>query len=90
MAFTDFMWLAIARCFRYIAVHDRVAYLTIKPLQVLLFVESDPPVVTVYRRKAEGGFALEYYAGLDDTIFLPEIAAALPLAELYERVEFAS
>jgi Uma2 family endonuclease len=68
----------------------RDAYLTIKPLQVLLFVESDPPAVTVYRRKAEGGFALEYYAGLDDTIFLPEIAAALPLAELYERVEFAS
>jgi len=68
----------------------RDAYLTIKPLQVLLFVESDSPAVTVYRRKAEGGFALEYYAGLDDTIFLPEIAAALPLAELYERVEFAS
>ncbi|MCX6866629.1 MAG: Uma2 family endonuclease [Verrucomicrobia bacterium] len=67
----------------------RDAYLTIKSLQVLLFVEPDSPAVTVHRRQPAGGFAHEYYAALDDTIPLPEIAAALPLAELYERVEFA-
>jgi Uma2 family endonuclease len=67
----------------------RDAYLTIPSLRVLLFVEPDHPAVTVHRRKPEGGFALEYHAGLDSTIPLPEIDAALSLAELYERVEFA-
>lgn len=67
----------------------RDAYLTIQTLQVLLFVEPGAPAVTVHRRKSEGGFALEYHSGLDATIPLPEIEAALPLAELYERVEFA-
>ena len=66
----------------------RDAYLTIKSLQVLLFVEPDSPAVTVPRRKPEDGFAIEYHSGLDSTIPLPEIDATLPLAELYERVEF--
>ena len=68
----------------------RDAYLTIPSLKVLLFVEPDAPAVTVHRRQPEGGFALEYYDSLADTIPLAEIDAALPLAELYERVEFAA
>ncbi|MEI6656173.1 MAG: Uma2 family endonuclease [Verrucomicrobiota bacterium] len=67
----------------------RDAYLTIPSLKVLLYVEPGMPAVTVHRRKSEGGFALEYHSGLDSTIPLPEIDAALPLAELYARVEFA-
>jgi Uma2 family endonuclease len=67
----------------------RDAYLAIPSLRVLLFVEPDHPAVTVHRRKPEGGFALEYHSGPDSTIPLPEIDATLPLAELYERVEFA-
>jgi Uma2 family endonuclease len=67
----------------------RDAYLTIPSLKVLLFVEPDSPAVTVHRRQAEGGFALEYHTGLDVAIPLPEINASLPLAELYERVAFA-
>lgn len=34
--------------------------------------------------------ALEYHTGLDGAIPLPAIAAGLPLADPYERVEFAS
>jgi Uma2 family endonuclease len=67
----------------------RDAYLTIQSLRVLLFVEPDFPAVTVHRRKPEGGFAIEYHAGLEAAIPLPEIEACLPLAELYERVKFA-
>lgn len=67
----------------------RDAYLTIPSLKVLLFVESDSPAVTVYRRKPGGGFASELHTGLESTVPLPEIEAALPLAELYERVKFA-
>ena len=66
----------------------RDAYLTIQSLQVLLFVEPDAAAVTVHRRKPEGGFAIEYHSGLESTIPLPEIDAALPLAALYERVVF--
>lgn len=68
----------------------RDAYLTISSLKVLLFVEPDAPSVTLHRRVAEGGFTIERHTGLDATIPLPEIAAALSLADLYERVEFAS
>ena len=67
----------------------RDAYLTIHSLEVLLFVEPDFPEVTVHRRQPEGGFALEYHTDPGSTIPLPEIDAVLPLAELYERVEFA-
>jgi hypothetical protein len=41
--------------------------------------------VTLHRRRGEGGFAVERHAGLDAVIPLPEIEAALPLAELYDR-----
>ena len=59
-------------------------YLRIPALQVLLLVESEAMAVTVHRRRAEGGFAVEYHAGPEVVIPLPEIGAALPLAELYE------
>lgn len=63
----------------------RDAYLTLPSLKVLMFVESDQPEVTLYRRKSEGGFAVERASGLEAVIPLPEIDAELPLAELYQR-----
>ena len=68
----------------------RDAYLTIPSLKVLLFVEPDSPTVTLYRRLPEGGFASERHSGLDAIIELAEIGAHLSLADLYDRVEFAS
>jgi len=69
-------------------VEKRYAYLTVASLKVLLFAESDSPSVLAYRRKAGGGFTVEEYEGIESTIPLPETDAGLPLAELYERVEF--
>jgi len=66
----------------------RDAYMSMASLKVLLFVEAEFPAVTIYRRKPEGGFAAELHSGMESTIPLPEIDAALPLAELYERVAF--
>ena len=66
------------------------AYPTIPSLEVLLYVEPDTPYVTVHRRRAAGGFAIEHPAGLDAVIPLPEIEAELPLADLFDRVDFAS
>ncbi|MCX6875571.1 MAG: Uma2 family endonuclease [Verrucomicrobia bacterium] len=64
-------------------------YLRIPSLRVLLLVESEELAVTVHRRRAEGGFAVEYHAGPDAVIPLPEIGADLPLAELYEGAGMA-
>ena len=71
-------------------VEKRDAYLTIPSLKVLIFVEPDAPSVTLHRTKSGGGFAIERHSGLEAIIPLPEIEASLPLAEVYERVSFAS
>lgn len=67
----------------------RDAYLAIPSLRVLLFVEPDSPLVTLHRRRPDGGFAVEHHAGPEALIPLPEIDASLALADLYERVEAA-
>ncbi len=57
-------------------------------MRVLLFAEPDRPALIVHRREADGGFFREDYAGLDAVVLLPEIDSVLPLAEVYEGVEF--
>ncbi|MCW1886924.1 Uma2 family endonuclease [Luteolibacter flavescens] len=63
----------------------RDAYLRISALKVLLLVEPDMALVTVHRRRAEGGFAVEHHHGLEASIPLAEIDTSLSLAELYDR-----
>lgn len=64
------------------------AYTTISSLGVYLLVEQDSPTVTLFRRTAEG-FVRELYRGLEAAIPLAEIGMELPLAEVYEGVQFA-
>jgi Uma2 family endonuclease len=66
----------------------RDAYLALPSLKVLMFVEPQKPSVSLHRRRAGGGFALEHHLGLDAVIPLPEIDASLALADLYDRVKF--
>lgn len=63
------------------------AYLTIPSLRVYLLIEQDIPAVVVYRR-TEHDFVREVYEGLQAVIPLPEIDTELPLADVYEAVEF--
>ena len=63
------------------------AYLTIPSLGVYLLIEQDSPAVVVFRR-TEHGFVREVFPGLDAVLPLPEIDIDLPLAEIYEAVEF--
>jgi Uma2 family endonuclease len=65
----------------------RDAYLTIPSLCVYLLVEQETPAVVAFRR-SENGFVREVYQGLDAVLPLGEIEIDLPLAELYEAVEF--
>ena len=64
------------------------AYVTIPSLSVYLLVEQESPKVVVYRR-GEQGFAREVYVGVDAVISLTEIETDLPLAEIYDGVEFS-
>jgi Uma2 family endonuclease len=63
------------------------AYLTIASLCVYGMIEQDSPVVVVFRRTA-AGFVREVCMGLDAVIPLSEVGIELPLAEIYERIEF--
>jgi Uma2 family endonuclease len=63
------------------------AYLTIPSLGVYLLVEQETPAVIGFRRTAQG-FVREVYEGTDAVIPLAEIETALPLAEVYETVQF--
>lgn len=63
------------------------AYLTIPSLAAYVLVEQETPAVVVWRR-TDHGFIREVCAGLDAVLSLREIDIDLPLAEIYESVEF--
>ena len=70
-------------------VEKRDAYLTIPSLRVYALVEQETAVVLLYRR-TDQGFVREAYDDLKAVIPLPEIETELPLAEVYEGVEFSA
>ena len=63
------------------------AYLTIPSLCAYLLVEQESPAVVVFRR-TDTGFVREVYTGLDAVVWLGEIEIELPLADVYDGVEF--
>jgi Uma2 family endonuclease len=63
------------------------AYLTIPSLSCYLLVEQETAAVVVFRR-TEQGFVREVHQGLDAVIPVREIGIDLPLAEVYDGVEF--
>lgn len=65
----------------------REAYLSVNSLFVYILVEQSSAAVAVYRRNDEG-FTKEHYLKMEDVIPLPEIGCEVPLADLYENVEF--
>jgi Uma2 family endonuclease len=65
------------------------AYLTIPSLNVYVLIEQDTAAVVAFRR-TESGFVREVYQGMDAVLPLSEIGIDLPLAEIYQSVEFVS
>lgn len=65
----------------------REAYITIPSLNYFVAVEQDTPEVGLYSRN-EDGFVRKLISGLDETIHLPGLGIDLPLAEIYEGIEF--
>lgn len=65
------------------------AYLAIPSLCVYLLIEQETPAIMAFRR-TEHGFVREVYEGLDAIVPLGEIETVLPLAEVFETVEFGT
>jgi Uma2 family endonuclease len=63
------------------------AYLTLPSLKVYALIEQEMPAVVVFRRVGQE-FEREVYQGLDAVLPLGEIGIELPLAEIYEVVQF--
>jgi Uma2 family endonuclease len=63
-------------------------YLTIHSLGLYVLVEQESALVVVYRRR-NAEFVREVYDGLSMIVRMPEIDIELPLAEIYDRVQFA-
>ncbi len=64
------------------------AYLTIPSLHIYALIDQETPAVVLFRRSGDG-FAREVYEGLDTILPLTEIGIELPLAEIYEGIEFS-
>ena len=64
------------------------AHLTLASLSVYVLVEQETAAVVAFRRTADG-FAREVHRGMGAVLPLSEIGSDLPLAEIYEGVEFA-
>jgi Uma2 family endonuclease len=65
------------------------AYLTIPSLSVYAMIEPGTAAVVAYGR-TEQGFVREVYQGLDAILPLGEIDAELPLADIYDGVQFVA
>lgn len=65
------------------------AYQSIPSLAVYVLIEQEMAAVVAFRR-TETGFIRETYEGLEAVFPLPEIEVDLPLAEIYDAVEFAA
>jgi Uma2 family endonuclease len=65
------------------------AYLAVPTVKVYLLVAQDLPAVVAFRR-TDDGFVREIWQGLDTEVALPEIGTVLPLADVYDTVEFAA
>lgn len=71
---------------RYDRGHKAIAYRTLPSLGLLLLISQEEPRVEVQRRLPSGIWAITDLAGVEAHLELPELGAALPLAEVYRRV----
>jgi Uma2 family endonuclease len=60
----------------------------LESLQDYVLVSTDSPMVELFQRQADGFWLYSASAGLDALARLPSIACEVPLADIYERIEF--
>ncbi len=64
-------------------------YKGVETLRTILYVEPNRPEVYVFERGDEGEWRDTVLRGLDQVIAVPALGLILPLAEIFEDVEFA-
>jgi len=64
------------------------AYQLVESLTDFLLISQDKPLVEHFARQASGQWLYTAYRGLSVVVDLPSIDCQLPLAEIYDRVEF--
>jgi Uma2 family endonuclease len=64
-------------------------YRRIESLKEYLLVSQDEPKIEHYLRSDDGSWKLTEAAGLEATLRLPSLEIALPLREVYDKVDFA-
>jgi len=62
-------------------------YKAMRGLAHVAFVEPNEPLVALWSLEAEG-WSEQRLSGLDETLALPALSISLPLAEIYDGVEF--
>lgn len=67
----------------------RDAYLSIASLAAYILLEQDSPTAVVHRRTGTG-FVREEYLGTEAVLPLGEVGVELPLAEVYDGIEFTA
>ena len=66
-----------------------VEYQTVRTLTHILLIDTEVPRIDVLARAANDAWSSARYEGLDATIDLPTIKASLPLAEVFESMDFS-
>jgi Uma2 family endonuclease len=66
----------------------RALYQRIPSMRTVVLIASEEAWVEVYERQSEGEWTVREYSGLDRTVPLPAIDAEMPLADLYDGIEF--
>lgn len=64
-------------------------YRAIETLQDYVLVSQDQILIEQYTRGEAGVWSFRDYQTAEDTLLIPSIGVSLPLARIYERVEFA-
>ncbi len=65
-------------------------YRTIPSLREYVLVSQDEPMIQRFIRNADETWTLTAVSGLEQTLALRSIGVELPLAEVFERVEFST
>ena len=65
-------------------------YRRIESLQAPVFINQEQPRVEAYFRQADGTWAFREIEGLDKVLKIEAIGVAIPLSEIYDRIDFDS
>ena len=65
-------------------------YRRIESLKIILLVSQDEPRVETHMRQPDGSWSLREYEGMDQVLPLGAIGVELPLAAIYQGVDFTS